>query len=304
MLQSFQRAFRLILPVAALALMLTGCAPSSSLQAAGSPPTAVIKSTATPPSGGPVAEPDTSAASPRPAEPPQDTGTAEFCGQVRFYGVRGSGEKTTDFGGYGETIGTLRNQLYMKLPGIITMPIDYPAIPVNPAGFTYSADYVNSVEKGAAALKSQLDMFTFICPHSYFVLAGYSQGAEVVGVVYSRLSAEQRQHVASVTLFGDPRFNPDQWLVNQGDYSPNLSGIDVSVLGDRQVTVPTGWEGRVQSYCAKGDPICNYDIRDLPGCVWVYRSSTCVHSLYFEHGWIDKAATWIVSHLSHLPRLT
>ncbi len=148
-----------------------------------------------------------------------------------------------------------------------------------------------------------LRAFIHSCPYTFAILAGYSQGAEVIDIAYARLSDEERRHISSVTLFGDPRFNPNQPNIDQGDYSIFYQGIDIAVLGDLKSTVPVGWESRVHSYCTFGDPICNYDPRDLPVCVLLTKFTTCAHGLYYDRGYTEAAAVWARKMIAEVPRL-
>ena len=235
-----------------------------------------------------------------PAPPPK---LSPQCAQPQLFGVRGSGETKKSYSGYGETVGMFRSLMIINRPGIKTDAIDYPAIAVNPASFTYSGDYVDSVERGVEALTEQVRKFIKKCPRTYLLLAGYSQGAEVVGIAYTRFTEYERHRIASVTLFGDPRFNPSQVGVNQGDTTPGLGGIDVSILGDLRAWTPTGWSSRVQSYCTDGDPICNFDVRYLAMCNIFTMSVTCPHGMYYERGWVEMATAWAVENLRRLPPL-
>lgn len=197
----------------------------------------------------------------------------------------------------------MQGVLNIDLPGMESEAIDYDAIPVNPFSLTYASDYVRSVNGGVETLTNSLKSFLAHCPNTYAILAGFSQGAEVVGTVYARLTDSERRHVASVTLFGDPEFNPLQPALDRGDYSSLLSGINVSVLGDRPQTAPAGWESRMQSYCTRGDPICNYDSRNLLTCNPLIKILTCAHLKYYDRGWTDVAAAWVRHHLGDLPSL-
>ncbi|GAC1369722.1 MAG: hypothetical protein NVSMB39_1880 [Candidatus Saccharimonadales bacterium] len=240
-----------------------------------------------------------------PPPPPQKSASASLatCGTAKFFGVRGSGEKQSDFQGYGETVGMITGALQIVTPGLKTEAINYRAIPVAPQHFTYSQDYVNSVERGVQKLLRGLRQYFRDCPHAYALVAGYSQGAEVVDQAYGRLSYQERLHISSVTLFGDPRFNPDQTLVDQGDFSARYQGIDVAVLGDLKGTVPAGWEARVHSYCTLGDPICNFDLRNLPACNLITGFITCAHGMYTDRGYTAAGAIWARHMLAIMPPL-
>jgi hypothetical protein len=80
------------------------------------------------------------------------------------------------------------------------------------------------------------------------ILVGYSQGAQVTGDVYQSLPAKLRQHLASVVLFGDPRYNHRSFA---DIYQRDNNGI-LPVRGE----FPAGSRGKVLSYCHARDPIC------------------------------------------------
>ena len=131
------------------------------------------------------------------------------CPSLQFFGVRGSGETTSDGDGYGTTVQGFEQTLATLVPGLSATPIDYPAVPVGYTGILYYKNtYKNSVAAGENALQTALIVFRSKCPRTYVMLAGYSQGAQVAGDVADTLTKAQRAHIAAVALFGDPRFNP------------------------------------------------------------------------------------------------
>lgn len=125
--------------------------------------------------------------------------------------------------------------------------------------------YFASVEEGraeaVAAVAEQLDE----CPDQRLVLAGYSQGAQVIGEALFDLPADDLDRVAFVALFGDPKL-----LTNgQGALPPACMGNqkpwrrgnlrcyhDGGVLGPRDPYVPDAISERVGSWCDKQDGVC------------------------------------------------
>lgn len=67
------------------------------------------------------------------------------------------------------------------------------------------------------------------CPATVLVLAGYSQGAQVVHDSVEQLAGATKSRLSSVVLFGDPR------------NGTSLAGVDA---------------GRVMTVCHAGDNIC------------------------------------------------
>ena len=225
------------------------------------------------------------------------------CPSVQFYGVRGSGETTSDGDGYGTTVQEFEQTLATLVPGLSATPIDYPAVSVGYTGaFYYKNTYKNSVAAGENALQTALIVFWSKCPGSYVMLAGYSQGAQVAGDVADTLTKTQRAHIAAVVLFGDPRFNPRQTQVNVPGlgYNPKLEGI-YQFANKQMRQVPADLVPRVHSYCLQGDPICNYKLQYAVTC-GLY-SSLCPHLYYQKLSYPNDAADWAAGLLKTLPKL-
>jgi hypothetical protein len=221
---------------------------------------------------------------------------------MQVLGVRGSGEHS----GFGPTIGSLVSAV-LKLDSTARADtIDYPAVAVNPEELTYNANYVKSVDQGAAALRAFIGSSIRHCSNTYIFLAGYSQGAEVIDDVIQGLATQQRERIGGVALFGDPRFNPGQVAsVDVGSYNHSLSGV-----APHQFHPPDGTFGTliryaasdsaiVRSYCANHDPVCNYS--SLPALVACAAHSDCAHLHYggltFDAGetYTQAAAAFLVA---------
>ncbi|WP_194814490.1 cutinase family protein [Nocardia sp. XZ_19_385] len=112
----------------------------------------------------------------------------------------------------------------------------------------YPADLVGvvGVPMGSKDLVAHLEARAAACPNQLFVLAGYSQGANVVGnsigmnsssatvggPVAVTIPAELEPRVRAVLLFGNPMHAEGK-------------------------TVPEPYASRSRDYCEPGDPICN-----------------------------------------------
>jgi hypothetical protein len=85
------------------------------------------------------------------------------------------------------------------------------------------------------------------------LLAGYSQGAEVVTAAVDRLPAP-RQRSVTVALLGNPSFEPGV----RGDVPRNSteSGVRPTFLGGSAITLPASVRRRTIDICAPGDPVC------------------------------------------------
>jgi hypothetical protein len=211
--------------------------------------------------------------------------TTATCPSIKFFGVRGSGE--TD--AYGIPIGAFAAELAYRLhqAGVSysAEPIDYPAIAVLYAAQEYGTAYKNSVTSGENQLETALILFWHDCPGHKVILAGYSQGAHVVGDIADNLKPGYRKLVAAVALFGDPRFNPDQRQVDVGTYQ-HYYGVYEFYAHPR--VVPGDLYGKFRSVCSVGDPVCNFTSGNLTACA--IQGTSCPHLQY--NGWARTEADW------------
>ncbi len=228
--------------------------------------------------------------------------TTATCPPLKFFGVRGSGEKSSDAHGYGVTIDSVKNHLHQLIPGMQPQAIDYPAIPVQWWDPKYPANYVDAVDAGVKNLDKVALPFMVKCPHTYEDWAGYSQGVSVITQAFANLTEAQKQHVL-LQAFGDPDFNPNQDAVDYGNYNKKLSGILVHFFGDQPTVYENRWAYRVQSWCAPGDPICNYSKLNLAACVPMLITGVCLHQWYVALGYTGDAATYAYKLWKSLPPL-
>jgi hypothetical protein len=213
------------------------------------------------------------------------------CPPLKFFGVRGSGEKASSDGGYGSTVADVKNTLGSLVPGLSPVAINYPAISVKWWNPNYAVDYEKSVETGVNNLTSKFDAFEAKCPQRDVVFGGYSQGVDVVIRTFKALSSAEQARVLVVGL-GDPHFNPKQTWIDEGDFNAKLQAILVHFWGDARHSFPRSDVGHVQSWCAMGDPICNYDRTNLAVCLPLLAINSCVHLLYAQVGYTFDAAYW------------
>jgi hypothetical protein len=175
-------------------------------------------------------------------------------------------------------------QLQHKVPGTAIHEINYAAIPVGYGGlWHYKADYKQSVQDGVNKLTSYANaFFASSCANlptnpTRLFMAGYSQGAEVVGDVYQSLGPGKKAKVGGISLIADPRWNKLQGSpVSVGDYNPNLNGTPIittprSLFTRHETTV-------VRSYCMLHDPICNGSAANFAACK--ASPDNCVHLFY------------------------
>ncbi|WP_212747210.1 cutinase family protein [Streptomyces montanus] len=143
------------------------------------------------------------------------------------------------------------------------------------------------------------------CPEQRFVLAGYSQGAWVLGdaLADSRLEPFY-DRIDTVLLFGDPMFDPNSPAAQRtlpGQTGPGAGprdtvGLAAYVNGPREDYLPEALENRSQSYCfgspvtpggSPVDPVCatppdprNDDV--LSGPEWADSMEKCSPEGLFE----------------------
>jgi uncharacterized membrane protein YgcG len=209
------------------------------------------------------------------ATPATSTSHAASCPSMYFIGVRGSGEHS----GYGHTIGAVLSYIKSKIAGVKDDHIDYPAVAVGYGGWNhYLGHYVNSVKAGDRTVASYVHRFV-VGPcgqQTLLVLAGYSQGAHVVGDMYTLgLPAYERNRVAGVVLLGDPRFNGTQSAVDVGDYDRTENG---PFPPKRVIAAPLITS--VRSYCLQHDAVCNFGATNLALCQRY--PTSCPHNHYAD----------------------
>jgi hypothetical protein len=162
--------------------------------------------------------------------------------------------------GYGPPIGLVKEQL-AKLAGkglASSAAVSYPAIAVRRYASLHglTADLETSEQVGVRALLADIrGSYLHGCDTRPVLLAGYSQGAEVVIRAVDELSAAQQAHV-TIALFGNPSYLPDL----DGDFPGKTvaNGIRPSIK-HVAFTLPAAVRARTIDICAPGDPVCGVD---------------------------------------------
>ena len=121
--------------------------------------------------------------------------------------------------------------------------------------------YDSSVALGRENVIGQVGRYYWDCGgKTRVVLAGYSQGGDVVGDALEKMFAKYPKYVSivdGVIMLGDPKFKASASHYNSGNYITNLNGVYASVHGvKRSLSASQGQ--RVHSYCIHADPICNW----------------------------------------------
>ena len=120
------------------------------------------------------------------------------------------------------------------------------------------------------------------CPNAPILLAGYSQGAEVVVRTVDALPQTVRSTV-SVALLGNPSFHPDAAGDLDLNTSPDLWGIRPSFLLDQAYTLTPDVLKRTIDICAASDPICAYHVSELPALGPPFYSSAHYQYVILTH---------------------
>ncbi len=245
--------------------------------------------------GPPVMGPD---ASPAPSAEPFVDGVLLDpglpCPKVELVGVRGSGQGINEYRGYGRAVDTFRRSLHAatrkKLTSaqFVDYALPYSAVAVDwdvlAPGLSYSrgvaTKYRRSVDDGVDKLATHLEDGHARCPKTRFILAGYSQGAHVVGDLLAKREGVPkgvRKRIVGVVFFGDPKFNGNEKMfVLRGSFDASFSGI----RGPRATGKLKGAskDFTVYSYCRDLDSVC----QRLQGPLLNAFVSTKAHERYHE----------------------
>ncbi|PVZ52353.1 RCC1 domain-containing protein [Arthrobacter sp. H-02-3] len=191
------------------------------------------------------------------------------CGDINLIGLAGSGELDSPASAgpdnLGSVVGSLADKLVNLYSGSTTTVtkhgVPYQAVSVIGAlQFFPNYDpfiYQRSETDGVSNLLKYLADFRNSGCKGAIVLGGYSQGADAVVDTYLSLPASFRRQVASVVLFGDPRFRPAD-VVDQEPYNHAGHGI----LGIRTTPLDTDlptvdrFPAKTASFCLNEDPVC------------------------------------------------
>lgn len=253
--------------------------------------------------------------------------------QELLLGVRGSGETADQEAGFGPTVNSLYQQASSHLPEgrLVPLPVDYMAVSVtNPAT---APMYRDSLIQGREQLVNALYLWNHKCPDYRFVIAGYSQGADVAADVVAGLDrsnaidAAIQDKIDGVALLGDPRYNPGDKTVD-AVAGVTHAGIRASataalapfpIKAEVRPLFPALLTGRVRSWCQATDPVCAFDLARVPGCAGgnVFKINDAVttgleclrtflgpHFHYREAGMTEAAGSWLAEWITGAPRGT
>ena len=166
------------------------------------------------------------------------------CADVEIIGARASTERP----GLGVLIGPLAQRVTRASSQTVrSTAVDYPAS---------LANYQNSVRQGVADLAEKIEATASSCPDTAIVLAGYSQGAQVIGDAIAgsgrlgrpAVDAAALDRVAAVALFGDPTFTAGEPFNAE---NRNRNGVFARGRGALDAVAD-----RTRSFCNQGDRFC------------------------------------------------
>ena len=203
------------------------------------------------------------------------------CATFEFIGVAGSGELEDGTLArkslwMGNTVKGLYNKVLARYKGSKTSftsyGVRYAAIPVDldPTHVdVYLRGYAQSVQQGVTNLRAEMLAAAAACPEQQFILAGYSQGADVAKRTFDAVDLELQGRVRAMLLFGDPRFNPANTTEAVGNPQVGTQDGLITVLtGNAAPVDPPDVQQRTRSYCDARDIICqapwNQVTGDLP----------------------------------------
>jgi hypothetical protein len=191
------------------------------------------------------------------------TATSPDCRDIKFIGVRGSGDTSSDLGAIATALSSsLAAKARAAGLSYDGYGVPYTAVGINwyklipgAPGVILLGQYRLSVRDGHNKLYGFIHEQVHDCPTEKLAVLGYSQGAQVVGDIFSkglgRLTSTELAHVKAVVLVADPRFN-SQERYDHGSFRNGRNGL----LGARSPADLTSVSNRLGAWCRKDDLIC------------------------------------------------
>lgn len=220
-----------------------------------------------------------------------DAGSNGCATQEIFLGVRGSGEAD----GMGPLVTATYDQLAraVRAQGV-TVARDWPsytavsvpdALEAGVLAGASAASYDGSYHQGIDSLETKLLHWSNACPGAHFVLAGYSQGADVVGATVAEMKAAAATaadqvaaaKIDAVAMFGDPINNPLDTRIAALPGVRHGGALRVSKSDHRTLRAHLPMpDGAVMSWCQAGDIVCDFDPTRYVGCLGASAIATAV----------------------------
>jgi hypothetical protein len=190
------------------------------------------------------------------ASAPAAAGSGRLCQDIELISVRGSGDTSSTMGVLGSAVSrALAQQATARHVGYDHYGLPYTAVGVAVWKPTMPLSYWLSERQGRNMLRAYIRQLTGECPGSRIGVIGYSQGAQVVGDVFSKkvggLTARQLSQVKAVVLVADPRFN-SQEPYDHGGFRKGRNGL----LGARSPGDLAAVAGKIAAWCRRDDIVC------------------------------------------------
>lgn len=219
---------------------------------------------------------------------------------------KGSNVSTTGMGGPVTAVfEEFRRQADRSAPFAKPIPlaVRYPAIKVGDGGAAYPDRYQRSVRIGATQLVGALRSIQIACTKASVVLAGYSQGADVInramGEAHRAADAGLFGQVKKIVLIGDPSHRPNR-PENVGTLAINGNGNGVSVTAGLADPDVSGFldarKGLVSSICSIGDTICDTSKGDVWNAIRLITGNPNPHTLYTTQSMKCPAVNYVLQY--------
>lgn len=248
------------------------------------------------------------------------------CDDVKFVFVRGSGQTLNDkeYSAFKQAMkaelsraGSNLYYSFYELGSQTHGGARYPAVEISPttaigakvsAGSAFS--YGSSVNQGITELKAYIKDVSKACPSTKFVLAGYSQGAQIITMAAEDINSNKIVYAAT---FGDPKLYlpegkglfPDACrgknLSPYREYAPNCR-TSAGSLGAKDPYQTSSWKNKKGLWCNDKDIICGAGLsltntsRDSSS-TGLLANIMAGHTSYVADGIISSAAKTIAEKL-------
>lgn len=193
------------------------------------------------------------------------------CQEIRFVGVRGSGETDRSFRGLGAVpsgvidaaIASLPNNFGPESVGISAL--SYPAV------IQSAADYNASVDTGVNELAKRLSARHKACVDEKVFLVGHSQGAHVIHRLLLRDQFANAKWLRQASLFADPARPVNSKTNSAGTFN----ALAVTAGQPLESNIPRSARGKVKNICSKYDIICSNPLEPTLAFVMAGISTAC-----------------------------
>lgn len=200
------------------------------------------------------------------------------CADVLFLGADGGGEVPGLGQSFGRTVGALHTSYVQRAAGsswsVKSVRVPYTSQPIErikrtatatgPASTdvtkTSATAWQYGVDVGLGRTLVHLRNAAVTCPHQQIVLAGYSQGAQIMHLTMLQTTAQIRSRITAVGLVGDPVrvAGTKAWLGGDPAAARTGSGVIRRLFGTGADVPATGWTQPVWTVCNAGDVACDF----------------------------------------------